>query len=124
LPKIIISFNDQNFSADLNESPTSQKLWAALPIEGKANIWGEEIYFKIPVSAAQESNAHQEVDPGTIAYWPVGDAFCIFFSPTPVSRWDQPRAYSPVNVLGQITGTLDGLREVKQGEEVTIEKAN
>ncbi|MCB2210331.1 hypothetical protein KQH62_05495 [bacterium] len=124
MPRITISILQQIFTAELNDSPTARKLWEALPIQGEANLWGDEIYLEIPVSAAQEPNARQEVDPGTIAYWPVGEAFCIFFGPTPISRGDQPRAYSPVNILGQISGALDGLRKVKQGEKIRIEKGS
>ncbi|MDY6873160.1 MAG: cyclophilin-like fold protein [Chloroflexota bacterium] len=115
--KIAIASLGQTFTAELNDSPTARKLWAALPVEGEANLCGEEIYFGISVSATQGPGARQEVAPGTIACWPVGEAFCIFFGPTLVSRGDQPHAYSPVNVLGQITRALDGLREVQQGEK-------
>ena len=124
MPELIISVNDQNYRAELAETPTAQKLWDALPIEGSANIWGEEIYFEIPISAPQEADAQQDLAVGTIAYWPVGRAFCIFFGPTPVSRGDQPRAYSPVNLLGSIEGNLSGLKTVRQGVAVKLQKAD
>jgi uncharacterized protein len=120
---IKITLKDQTFTAALEDTPTAQKLWDALPIEGQANLWGEEIYFEIPLSAAQEPEARQEVPPGTIAFWPAGNAFCIFFGPTPVSRGDMPRAYSPVNVLGKITGDLAPLKDVPQGASVRLERA-
>lgn len=123
MPEIQITVKDQTYSAELKDTPTAQKLWDALPIEGQANIWGEEIYFEIPVSAPQESDAREEVDEGTIAYWPTGSAFCIFFGPTPVSTSEKPRAYSPVNLLGKITGELSGLKQVKQGETVQLQKS-
>ncbi len=34
--------------ADLASTPTADALWAALPLTGQANRWGEEIYFEIP----------------------------------------------------------------------------
>jgi uncharacterized protein len=123
MPKILITVNNQTYKAELNETPTAGKLWDTLPIEGKANIWGDEIYFEIPISTPQEPNALEEVDLGTIAYWPVGSAFCIFFGPTPASRGEQPRAYSPVNILGKIEGDLSGLKEVQSGTSVCIGKA-
>ena len=123
MPEILITIDDLEFRADLIESPTAQKIWRALPIEGAASIWGDEIYFAIPISAAQEPNARQEVTVGTIAYWPAGEAFCIFFGPTPVSRDDTPRAYSPVNILGKIKGDLDRLKTVQQGASVRLRKA-
>jgi uncharacterized protein len=118
MPEILITVNDHTYRATLSDSPTAQKLWGALPVEGQAKIWGDEIYFEIPVSAPQEPDAREEVDVGTIAYWPAGEALCIFFGPTPVSKGEQPRAYSPVNVLGKIEGDLSGLKSVAQGDVV------
>ena len=122
MQKLQITAGGVDYLAETLNTPTAQKLWDALPIEGKAKIWGEEIYFEIPVSAPQEPNAREEVDVGTIAYWPTGSAFCIFFGPTPVSTGEKPRAYSPVNLLGKITGDLSGLKQVKQGETVRLQK--
>jgi len=123
MPEILILINDETYRAALSDSPTAKQLWDALPIEGAANIWGEEIYFEIPIAAPQEPDAREEVEVGTIAYWPRGRAFCIFFGPTPVSRSEKPRAYSPVNILGKIDGDLSGLRDVQQGDVVQLQKA-
>jgi hypothetical protein len=97
-------------------------IWEALPIKGNANIWGDEIYFEIPVNTAQEIDAKTDVEVGTLAYWPVGHAFCIFYGPTPVSSGTQPRAYSPVNILGHIVDDVEILKGVKPGTKVRIEK--
>ncbi len=120
---IKITVKEQTYTVALEDTPTAQKLWDALPIEGRANLWGKEIYFEIPLSASQEPEARQDVPPGTIAFWPAGNAFCIFFGPTPVSRGEMPRAYSPVNVLGKITGDLAPLKNVPQGAAVRLERA-
>ena len=121
MTELLITLNGQNYHARLNNSPTVEKLINALPVEGKANIWGEEIYFEVPVSTAPERDAQEEVDVGTIAYWPSGRAFCIFFGPTPVSTGENPRAYSPVNILGKIEGEVSGLKKVKQGDVVRLQ---
>jgi hypothetical protein len=120
--KISISVGTIKLNAELNESPTAQKVWDALPITGSANVWGDEIYFEIPVSVPQESDARADVEVGTLAYWPVGSAFCIFYGPTPVSRGSQPRAYSPVNLLGSILDDARMLKGVTSGAVVTIER--
>ena len=122
--KITITISDHTFTAVLKDTPTANKLWDALPVEGQGNRWGEEIYFEIPVNAAQEPDARQDVEVGTIAYWPVGSAFCIFFGPTPVSQGDKPRAYSPVNILGKIEGDIKALKNVPQGAAVRLTKAD
>jgi len=101
---------------------TAKAIIDALPIKGRGNRWGDEIYFGIGVNAGSE-NAKQVVERGAIAYWPPGEAMCIFFGPTPASRGDEPRAASPVNVFGKILGDPTVFRRVRSGEEVTIGKA-
>ncbi len=123
MAEIVITVNEKDYRAVLTDSPTAEKLLGVLPVEGSANIWGEEIYFEIPVTAPQEPDAREEVPLGTIAYWPVGKALCIFFGPTPVSKGGEPRAYSPVNILGKIVGDLSGLKQVPAGAVVRVEKA-
>lgn len=110
--------------ADLSdENPiTVQALWDALPIEARANTWGDEIYFSIPVEAEAE-NQKEVVEAGDLGYWPPGNAFCIFFGPTPASRGDEIRPASPVNVIGRIDGDPLVFRRVRGGEEVVIERA-
>jgi hypothetical protein len=92
---ITISFDDICVDAELGTSATAAKILEALPFEGTVNTWGQEIYFTIPVTVQQGPDARAEVDIGEIAFWPMGRAFCIFFGPTPVSRDEKPRAYSP-----------------------------
>ena len=109
--------------AELNDGPTARKVADALPIEGQAQRWGEEIYFAIPVEAALEADAREEVEVGEIGYWPSGKAFCLFFGPTPASSGDQSRAASAVNILGRFGGDFSALSQVASGETVTIKAA-
>jgi uncharacterized protein len=120
MKRITISAGSVLMEADLNDGPTARKVWEALPIEARANRWGDEIYFEIPVSAAEEPEARAEVSVGELGYWPVGSAFCIFFGPTPVSRGLEPRAYSPVNILGRVSGDATGFRAVPAGAAVRL----
>ncbi len=98
---------------------TAKAIMAALPIKGRANRWGDEIYFNIGVSIPQE-DAKQDVEKGDLAYWPPGEGFCIFFGPTPASTGNKPRAASPVNVFGKVTGDAEVFKRVRGGEEITI----
>ena len=100
---------------------TEEAIWNALPIEGKANRWGDEIYFSIPVNVGLEEG-QEVVSVGDVAYWPPGKAFCIFFGPTPASRGNEPRAYSPVNVFAKIVGDASIFKKVKTGEKIRIEE--
>jgi uncharacterized protein len=106
--------------AELNDSPTALQVWDALPIDGRASTWGDEIYFEIPVVAKQAADARAEVAVGELGYWPAGHAFCVFFGPTPVSDGPAPRAYSPVNVLGRVIGDATALCAVRDGAQVRI----
>ena len=121
--RIVIAAGSLRVEAELNDGPTARQIWAALPIEGSASTWGDEIYFEIPVVAGQEPDARAGVEVGELGYWPVGHAFCIFFGPTPVSTDDRPRAYSPVNILGRVLGDATVFRAVKSGATVQIERA-
>ena len=118
--KITIQFDELAFQAQLNDSPTADAIYKQLPFESQVNTWGEEIYFDIPVEMSQESDAREVVAVGELGYWPVGQAFCIFFGPTPVSTDDRPRAYSPVNIIGEILGDHSRLREINNGERVKV----
>ena len=121
--RIRITAGDVTLVGELNDSSTAEKVWAALPIEAGAGTWGDEIYFGIPVEAEQAPDARAEVEVGTLAYWPMGNAFCIFFGPTPSSRGDKPRAYSPVNIIGRTVDDATQLRTVANGAPVRIEPA-
>ncbi len=121
MPKTIkIMAGEAELKAKLNDSTTARKVANALPIEGRAQRWGEEIYFAIPVQADLEPDAREEVEVGEIGYWPTGNAFCLFFGPTPASSSDKPRAASAVNILGRFEGDFAALSEVANGETVTI----
>ena len=84
--KIRIVAGTLTMEAELNASRTATLIWNALPIEAPGEAWGDEIYFGIPVRAPEEKDAQALVENGAIAYWPPGNAFCIFFGPTPNSR--------------------------------------
>lgn len=123
MKKITMTVGDVKLTGELNESATAQQVWDALPIEATASTWGDEVYFEIPVAAEQAPDARAEVAVGTLGYWPMGSAFCIFFGPTPASTGDQPRAYSPVNVLGRVVDDATRLHGVAHGAAVRIERA-
>ena len=120
--KIRIIVSELNVEAELNESKTAQLIWEALPIEAKTNLWGEEIYFTIPVKTGREKGAKEVVSVGELGYWPTGHAFCIFFGPTPASRGDEIRAASAVNVIGKVLSDPKVFLKVKDGVKITVEK--
>ena len=118
---IRIKMNLVETVAELNDTKTAQAIWEALPIKGHVNLWGEEIYFSIPVSLELEVG-QESVSIGDLGYWPQGNAFCIFFGPTPISRGDKIRPASPVTVFGRVVGDAEVFKQVNQGAEITIER--
>ena len=123
--KIKIKFKNKEAEAELNGSETAKQIYDALPIEAEANTWGEEIYFEIPVKMQEEqAYSRQNMHVGELAYWPRGNAFCIFFGKTPASINSEPRAISNVNVIGALLNKKDSetFKSVKEGNKVRIEK--
>ncbi len=117
-----ISAGTVQAEAVLNDSPTATQIWEALPLEARGNTWGEEIYFSIPVKAEEEPGAREVMAVGEIAYWPPGNAFCIFFGRTPASTDARPRAASAVNPIGRIQGDATAFRAVPSGARVRLER--
>lgn len=83
-----------------------------LPIEGRAALYKEEVYFETPIKMGEEK-AKGTIENGTIGFWPMGSAICIFYGKT------QP--YSPVSILGKITANLQLFKDVKSGTKIRVE---
>ena len=86
-----------------------------------ANVWGEEIYFAIPVNLELEKG-QELVEVGDLGYWPTGSAFCIFFGPTPMSRGKEIRPASAVTVFGRIVGDATVLKRINSGTQIIIDR--
>jgi hypothetical protein len=83
-----------------------------LPLEGRAALWKEEVYFETPIKMGEEK-AKGTVENGTIAFWPMGSAICIFYG--------ESQPYSPVNILGKMTKNLELFKQVKSGTKIRVE---
>ncbi len=110
-----------DLQAELNNTKTARALYEILPLEGRANTWGEEIYFPIPLYLEIE-DGKEIVEMGDLGYWPDGNSLCIFFGPTPASRKNEIRAASAVTVLGKIVGNPKLLKQVASGAKVIVEQ--
>jgi len=119
--KVKIKSGASIWDAEIYDTATGRLICQALPIKGRASRWGGEIYFAIPVEADLEPEAREEVAGGDLGYWPTGRAFCIFFGRTPVSRGDEIRAASAVNIFGMVKSNLDSLYQVADGADIVIE---
>jgi hypothetical protein len=119
--RIAIRIGTFSMEAELNETPTAQKIAAALPLRTSFNTWGDEIYFAIPVDADLDDSAQDVVELGDLGYWPPGKAWCIFFGQTPVSQSGKIIPASAVNVIGKVLGDATQFKMVMQEREVIVE---
>jgi len=121
---IRIRIGEVEVLVELNDTECARRIARNLPITARANRWGDEVYFDIPVDCPPSEDARAEMEVGEAAYWPPGSALCLFFGPTPVSGPDgKPRAASPVNPVGRILGDPSVLKEVRDGDAISIDRA-
>ena len=118
---ITLTIENVELQASLNDSPIAAALVSDLPADVRMSRWGDEYYGSIGLGMGNDRETREDVEVGTLAYWPTGDALCIFFGPTPVSTGPMPRAASAVSVIGSVTGgNLDGLRQLGSSVSVRI----
>ena len=120
LARIRISWPKGAVSATLDDTPTARGLVAALPVEARAQTWGEEVYFQVPVKATLESGAKQVVPPGTVCLWVEGSSLALPWGRTPVSEGDESRLVTRCNVLGMIDGDPRQLASVRSGDSIAV----
>ena len=121
---IVITAENIRLEGTLNDTPTAQALAEALPIEGQAQRWGDEIYFPVPqVVHELDDTAATVVQVGDMGYWPPSRALCLFFGLTPSSLPGEIRPASAVEIFGRLIGDPAVFKTVEDGEPIVIEKA-
>jgi len=120
MARIRIKWPKGELIAALDDTPTARAVLAALPVRARANTWGEEVYFSLPVSAAKERRAVQVVPPGTVCFWVEGSALALPYGPTPVSKGSECRLVTTVNVLGKLEGDPRTLIGVRDGDTIEV----
>ncbi len=121
--RICISFPKGEIYAELQDTPTANALIAALPFESSASTWGEEVYFSTPLAVKLEADAREVVEPGSVCFWVQGNSLALPFGPTPVSRGDECRLVTRVNILGAVEGDPRQLAKITDGDEIRVSAA-
>jgi hypothetical protein len=117
---IRIAWPDGFVTAGLRNTPTVAKLLAALPCTARANTWGEEVYFTLPVEAALEQDARQVVEPGTVCFWVEGASLALPFGATPIAQKGESRLVTRCNMLGKIDGDPKALAAIRDGDAIKV----
>jgi len=118
---VIIKIGELKLSAELNDSPSAEKIKLLLPLEFSMSRWGDEYYGNCGIDAELSQDARDVMEVGELAVWPAGNALCIFFGPTPVSKGNEPRAISPVNPVGKLIGNSAVLKNLGSSIHARIE---
>jgi hypothetical protein len=122
MPALRFTFGSLTLDADLLDTPTAKAILAALPTTARVMIWGEEVYFDVPVDLPREKGARDLMQPGDIAYWPDGPSIAIGFGRTPISAPGEIRLASPCNVFAKARSDVKVLAAVRAGSIVNVEK--
>lgn len=111
-------------TATLRDTPTAKAIAAALPIHSKAQTWGEEVYFSVPVSAALEDDARDVVNAGELAFWTEGNCIAIGYGRTPISQGNEIRLAARTNIWADAMDDVKQLSAVHVGDEITVITSN
>lgn len=119
--EVVIRAGEVSLRARVLDTPTAERIWAALPIMSSARTWGAEVYFDAPVTSAAEPGACDTVKAGQIVFWPDGDAIAICFGPTPLSRSKaEIRLAGLCNIWAEAIDDVRQFKAVHAGEEISI----
>jgi len=122
--QVQIQVAEFTLTATLRDTPTAQAILAALPIESRAQTWGEEVYFSIPVTAELEADARDLVTAGELAFWIEGSCIAIGFGPTPISRGNEIRLAARTNIWADTNDDVRQLGSVQVGDVVRVEQVD
>ncbi|MDF2523613.1 MAG: hypothetical protein K0R31_1254 [Clostridiales bacterium] len=117
--RIKMFINSELYEIELYNNPSSKALYETLPQRISMSIWGGEYYGPLSVKIPSDGEKRDTFEKGEVALWPSGNAFCIFFGPTPVSLGNEPRMASPGIPFGKIIS--DNLNDFDEmGGSITI----
>ncbi|MGD8595000.1 MAG: cyclophilin-like fold protein [Gammaproteobacteria bacterium] len=122
MKKIKITSGATELVATLLDTPTAAAIYDKLPVESRAQTWGEEVYFEVPVRASREANAKDVVEPGEVAFWVEGNCVAIGFGRTPISLGEEIRLASKTNIWAVTEDDVRKLAAVRPGQKISIEK--
>lgn len=121
--RVLIRAGRVAIRAELLDTLTADRIWAALPLYSTAETWGQSIHFETPVESGRERGARINCEPGDVCFWSEDDRVIIGFGPTPISRGAEIRLPRPCNVWAKTTDDVTLLKAVVPGEKVSVTAA-
>ena len=118
--RVVIKAGRASIRADLLDTETADRIWAALPLYSAAETWGSSIHFEIPVESGRERNARSKSELGDIYFWNEDNRIIIVFGRTPISQPGEMRLSRPCNVWAKTTDDVTLLKTVVPGEKVSV----
>ena len=122
MKKIKIKFLSFSILVDLHNTENAMQIWEACPIKSIINTWGNEIYFDTKINTIIDKTAKNIINKGEIAFWVEGASIAIGFGPTPISKGNEIRLITNVNIIGKTAENLSALSMVNSGEIVIVEQ--
>jgi len=122
MQKIKISSGNVLLTASLLDTPTAKSIYEKLPIESRAQTWGDEVYFEVPINVEREPSAKDVIEPGEIAFWVEGRCIAIGFGRTPISLKNEIRLAAKTNIWATTSEDVKQLSAVRPGQKIRIEK--
>ncbi|MFQ3620983.1 MAG: cyclophilin-like fold protein [Spirochaetales bacterium] len=122
MPGIIIQIGNQSYEAELYAGKGPETFYKSLPQDLRLSRWGDEFYGSCSAPVKEDASVRDLYEVGEIAFWPPGNAFCIFFGPTPASTDSRPRMASAGVPLGKIKGDCSSLKQLGSSVKASIRK--
>jgi hypothetical protein len=120
MAKLAITSGAVQLEVLTRKTETAKRILAALPIRARAMIWGEEVYFSVPVDAGLEKDAKAVVESGEIAFWTQGHAIAIGYGRTPISEGNEIRLAAPCNIWADALGDVRDLALIEEGDTIEV----
>ncbi len=92
---------------------TVDALLRVLPLQGRVAILKEQVYFQVQLKIGPEKATPKALE-GDIAYWPMGNALCVFTG--------SMKTHGPVNRIGKNLSNLEIFRKVQFGTRIRVER--
>jgi hypothetical protein len=120
LRRVLVKSGRVSVTAELLDTPTADRIWAALPVHSSAEPFGSAIQFEVPVESGRERGAKILATLGELYFWSEEDRVVLVFGPTPISRPGEIRLQAPCNVWARTSEDLSPLKKIGPGEKISL----